>query len=119
MSTRTRPARRPRAARVAADNGTALRQTPAPHDLVDVLRLQLHLNRLNDEVLGRYLSEPNNVDEIAGILDAAYSELTALRIQGQMSSCPRGTSHVNCRCQLDSPPEKNPPVEIAVRRRAR
>ena len=66
------------------------------HDLLDVLRIQLNVRSLENEAIARYVSNPGNVDAIAGALKAARRTLKGL--QGR-DMCPPGWHHCpDCSC---------------------
>jgi len=82
------------------------------YTLAEVLRIQLHANRIYDEALARYMSEPRNIDDIATILTLAYVQMTKLTLRGVTSACPKGTTHKGCRCELDASPELPDPTSV-------
>jgi hypothetical protein len=69
------------------------------HKPIDILELQLCATTLQNEVLMRYVTSPNNLLAIRNVLTKAMEDLSQLQVAESDVMCPDGWVHTNgCRC---------------------
>src|SRR3990172_2946352 len=69
-------------------------------DLIELLRVQTFTKELESEAVGRYLSNPRNLEAICDALKAPFPVLRALRAGANPCDMP-GWKHKECKCELD------------------
>ena len=69
------------------------------HKPIDILELQLCATTLQNEVLMRYVTSPNNLTSIRSILTKEMDDLSQLTVAETDVMCPDGWLHtMGCRC---------------------
>src|SRR5436190_625114 len=69
---------------------------------IEILELQVTMNLLSNDVLGRYVTNPRNLPRIRAVLRNTFRELKRVRTGSTAQGCPPGWNHTStCACTID------------------
>ncbi len=68
---------------------------PRVFDQLEIMELQFAARQLEIELLGRYVSDPSNMEQLREVLGNAFEGLAAIV---SARGCPGGWYHMRCKC---------------------
>jgi hypothetical protein len=66
----------------------------------EVLWIEIAMRKIQDDAVGRYIHDPNNLKRIMDVFKDMARHLLEVQT-GDALKCPPGYSHKNCACTVD------------------